>query len=486
MGQSVDRLEDRTLLAAPNPVDLGSLDGTNGFRLDGIDVTDGSGNSVSDAGDVNGDGFDDLIVGATSAAPDGHSDAGESYVVFGKSGFTSSIDLSSLDGTNGFRLDGIDANDISGSTVSNAGDVNGDGFDDLIVRAIGADPGGRTSAGESYVVFGKSGGFTSSIDLSSLDGTNGFRLDGIDAYDADGSGKSVSSAGDVNGDGFDDLIVGAVSADPGGRNGAGESYVVFGKSGGFTSSIDLSSLDGTNGFRLDGIDAFDNFGGAVSNAGDLNGDGFDDLIVGATGADPGGRNGAGESYVVFGKSGFTSSIDLSSFDGTDGFRLNGVDANDRSGKSVSNAGDVNGDGFDDLIVGAAGADPGGRDSAGESYVVFGKSGFTSSIDLSSLDGTNGFRLDGIDAGDISGNSVSNAGDVNGDGFDDLIVSAQSGDPDGYSNAGESYVLFGGDFTSGVETQVGTSDANAVTANQGPSEIDILLGGQQFPAGVNML
>jgi hypothetical protein len=208
------------------------------------------------------------------------------------------LDLSTLDGTNGFRLDGIDRDDYSGYSVSSAGDVNGDGFDDLIIGASGADPGGRNRAGETYVVFGHSGGFSAAIDLSTLNGTNGFRLDGIDGNDH--SGISVSSAGDVNGDGFDDLIIGAHGADPGGDNLAGETYVVFGHSGGFSTSLDLGALDGSNGFRLDGIDVYDYSGYSVSSAGDVNGDGFDDLIIGAHGPDLGGNAVAGETYVVFG------------------------------------------------------------------------------------------------------------------------------------------------------------------------------------------
>ncbi len=137
----------------------------------------------------------------------------------------------------------------------------------------------EAASGESYVVFGKSSGFASALDLSSLNGSNGFRLDGIDA--GDHSGSSVSSAGDVNGDGFDDLIIGAFGGDTVGNN-SGESYVVFGKSGGFASALDLSALDGTTGFRLDGIDPADWSGRSVSSAGDVNGDGFDDLIIGAT------------------------------------------------------------------------------------------------------------------------------------------------------------------------------------------------------------
>ena len=237
----------------------------------------------------------------------------------------------------------------------------------------------------------------------------------------------------MNGDGFDDILIGARDADPNGN--AGESYIVFGKAGGFDGSFDLSSLEGSNGFVLNGIDAFDRSGISVSSAGDVNGDGFDDILIGAFEADPNGNSSAGESYVVFGKvGGFSSSFDLSSLDGSNSFVLNGIERFDLSGRSVSSAGDVNGDGFDDILIGASTADPNGNREAGESYVVFGKAGgFSSIIDLSSLDGSNGFILNGIDRYDDSGYSVSSAGDVNGDGFDDVIIGARFADP-----AGESY------------------------------------------------
>jgi hypothetical protein len=280
-----------TAHAAPPVIPLSGLDGNNGFRLDGVASEDYSGTSVSGIGDINGDGIDDLIIGAYGAG--GFS--GRSYVVFGRSagGFPAAINLSTLNGSNGFRLDGVGQ---SGRDVSGAGDVNGDGIDDLIIGAPAASPNGSNS-GSSYVVFGRRGsGFASVINLSELDGSSGFRLDGVGG---DVSGVAVSTAGDINGDGLDDLVIGAYRASPNGFE-SGSSHVVFGRGTGFDATINLATLNGSNGFRLDGVTAFDGSGQDVSAAGDVNGDGLDDLIIGAYGAGPNGGY-SGSSYVVFGK-----------------------------------------------------------------------------------------------------------------------------------------------------------------------------------------
>lgn len=412
-------------IAQGQNIQLSNLGTTQpGFVINGINAGDGSGVTVSGAGDVNGDGLADVIIGAPNADPNGLNSAGQSFVVFGKTD-GAMVDLSNL-GSGGFRIDGANSNDVFGVSVSGAGDVNGDGLADLIVGAILADPNGVYNAGASFVIFGKTSNTT--VSLNNL-GTGGFRIDGFTSSIL--SGRSVSGAGDVNGDGLADLIVGANYAEPTGDSAEGESYVVFGKAD--SSSIILNNL-GSGGFRIEGIDEDDQSGFSVSGAGDVNGDGLADLIVGAYAADPNGVVLSGESYVIFGKSNGTT-VELSNL-GIGGFRLDGIDNSDRSGRSVSGAGDVNGDGLADLIVGASYADY----SAGECYVVFGKMNLTT-VDLDNL-GSEGFRIDGIDSYDYAGASVSGAGDVNGDGLADLIVGASSADPNGNSNAGESYVVFG--------------------------------------------
>ena len=163
------------LLSVVGPLQAASGDGSSGFVLNSVDAGDYGGRSVSDAGDINGDGIDDLILGASQAGPNGKTSAGESYVVFGRTGgFPAVFELASLfpaaggDGSRGFVLKGVDEYDFSGNSVSGAGDINGDGIDDLIIGARNAYPNGKFFAGESYVVFGRTSGFPAAFELESL------------------------------------------------------------------------------------------------------------------------------------------------------------------------------------------------------------------------------------------------------------------------------------------------------------------------------
>jgi FG-GAP repeat protein len=220
--------------------------GVHGFVIHGEEAGDASGYSVSSAGDVNGDGIADLIIGANLADGPGNTraDAGAAYVVFGHLGAFGAIDLAAIAaGTGGFVIHGADAGDNAGISVAAAGDINDDGIDDLVVGAFLADglDNTRETAGDTYVVLGHTGAFDT-VNLANLAPTTGFVIHGEDVDDQ--SGLTAASAGDINGDHIDDLAIGVPSANGAGNASdfAGDTYVVFGYTGAFDTSIWPTSL----------------------------------------------------------------------------------------------------------------------------------------------------------------------------------------------------------------------------------------------------
>ena len=353
--------------------------------------------------------------------------------MFGKAGGFTNLQLSALAPADGFAIRGIYGGyGYAGFDVS-SGDVNGDGFGDLIVGAP-YDYDGLSADGAAYVIFGKAGGF-GDVDLAALDPADGFVIRGDVDYAR--TGHSVASGGDFNGDGFDDVLVGApgTCGCVGGSDYTGRTWVIFGGAGGFTD-IDLAALNPADGFVITGVEDFDASGYSVAFAGDLNGDGYDEIVIGTPYSDDSGAH-LGGAYVIYGKSSGFADIDLATLDPADGFAIHGAADYDYAGLTVAGAGDVNGDGFADLVIGA----PQANDYTGASYVIFGKAGGFTDIDLAALTAADGFVIHGEYEGDKAG-SVSSAGDVDGDGFDDLVIGAPGASPGGMPYAGQAYIIYG--------------------------------------------
>lgn len=375
-----------TLLGGSGSYSLAGLatGGSDGFTFRGIDEDDNTGRTVAFAGDVDGDGIGDLLIGSHLSDPGGNADAGEVYLIYGQTdfsgAFTSGVfELSSLaggGGTYGTLINGETANDRLGFFVAGAGDFNGDGFDDIAIGANYA----TGYDGSAYVIYGASGGLGATLDISGLNGTNGFELTGpAEVVGPSGTayayaGSAVSLSGDLNGDGFADLIVSAPGASPNGSTFSGTTYVVFGTNSAFLAT---QGIAGSASVTINGVaSAYNTTGFALDSSGDINGDGYDDILLGRgpfSGID------SGAVYVVFGDSALSGSIELGdlvpvSAGGTDnssesaGFVLSGVDFDSYAGQAVSVAADVNGDGFDDLVIGAYAADP---NYAGEAYIIYG-------------------------------------------------------------------------------------------------------------------
>ena len=364
-----------------------------------------AGTSVAGAGDINGDGLDDVLVGAPYVGNRGRSFSGSVYVVFGKQS-RQTVDLARLEGE-GYRIDGPDQGSAAGYAVAGPGDVSGDGRPDVVLSTWDA----------VHVVHGQAA--TAPVDLRRSRG-NGFVIRG--RRPVFGAGAAVSGAGDFNGDGLADIAVGAPFSTMRYRPHAGATFVVFGTP--HTRPVGLVRLGG-RGVRIDGDGAFGQLGAALAPIGDLNGDGRSELLIGASLVSAAGRRYAGAAYVVFGRLD-SGVVDLRRPGGS-AYRILGPGrlgargglGQGRAGVSVAAVGDVNGDGRPDMIVGAPGAGRRCSPEEGAAYVVFGQS-VASPLDLDRL-GDAGYAIRG-DLPDVNaGVLVAGAGDWNQDGRGDTFV-----------------------------------------------------------------
>jgi len=347
-----------------NPIESDSL------LMTGEATGDNMGNSVSSAGDVNGDGYSDVIVGA----PGYSSSKGRAYIFYGGE---------LMDNISDVTMTGLSNNNFFGNSVSSAGDVNGDGYSEVIVGAYGY----SSMTGRAYIFYGG----------SSMNNVADVTMTG---QTSNHFGWSVSTSGDVNGDGYSDVIVGAF-----GSSVTGRAYIYYGG----------TNMNNVADVTMTGQTSDTYFGWSVSTAGDVNGDGKQDVIVGAFGY----SSSKGRAYIFYGGSSMDNIADVT---------MTGEAMGNDFGNSVSTAGDVNGDGYSDVIVGAYSYYY--QVEKGRAYIYYGGTNMNNVADV---------IMTGEATNDKLGRSVSTAGDVNGDSYSDVIIGAF-----GYNSiTGRAYIFYGG-------------------------------------------
>jgi hypothetical protein len=405
------------------------------------------GESVGTAGDINGDGYSDIIIGVSQV----YSGQGTALIWHGSS--TGLGDPGTLVNAD-WKADGSQSNDYLGCSVSSAGDVNGDGFSDIIIGAKGY-ANSDSNQGAALVWLGSASGLGDTGTFANADWKAEGSAGGVNL------GSSVALAGDVNGDGYSDVIVGAPSL------GNGTAFAFHGSSTG---------LSATSNWSAESAVATASFGSVVDTAGDVNGDGYSDAIVGAPLS-----AGYGKVYVYHGSS---SGLNL-----TENWTTDSDIADSKFGKSAHTAGDVNGDGFGDVIVGAP-QYKNNKHVEGAAFVWFGSStGLKSSISPSHAD----CKIVCNQNPAAFGSSAVCAGDVNGDGFSDLIIGAPSftGNYE-YQGEGAVFLFYGSSrkFSSsanwgveGNQTYAGLGTSAPTTGDvNGDGYADILIGAEYYDNG----
>ncbi len=435
-------------------------DGLAGFApTRGVDAGVWFGNSVANLGDLDGDGVNDLAVGAYF---DGSVDTeGAVHILKMNSDGTVKSSLKIAKGVNGLHAPDLEPFEGFGTSVAALGDLDGDGVTEL---AVGAHADGRNEIGEGavYILFLHASGTVKST-IRITDGEAGFLPSGLNTGDSFGSG--LADLGDLDGDGVVDLAVGALNDEPLLEEGSGAAYVLFMNSNGTVKGHTKIS-DGLAGFHPTGLETADVFGSSLTAIGDLDGDGVTELAVGARN-DEQGDTGEGAVYVLFMNSNGTVKGHTKISDGLAGFHPTGLETFDYFGSSLTAIGDLDGDGVPDLAVGAM-SDENGDSSEGAIYVLLMNSTGTVKSHLKISDGLGGFTPSGLGANASFGSSIAALGDINGDGLLDLAVGALLDPPHASSDFfGSVYVLQLGsiwDYGDAPDHAPGTSEGNYATTN----------------------
>ena len=474
--------------AFPPEIVLGTLTSPAGVAIRPVSgMPFGRSYTAAMVGDMNGDGLAEIVLGASAADPGGRNDAGMAFIIHGSN---AAGRTGALEPTAGFQIQGISAGDALGTFASPGGDINGDGYADVLVVAPDIP---EPIWGHAYAVFGAPGvapGGT--LVVSALNGANGFRLNG-NGYEA-----PVGGLVDFNADGFDDILVsrtntvfsdedhnditggmqvhlgppslpnsvmpsfifptdagfgsmlgvagvGDVNADGLGDFVAHQGLVVFGTTNLPRPGVDkfyLSQLDGAQGFRVGSQESPVQGAAPFSGAGDVNGDGIDDLVVSVFHKD---ALFTARAAVLFGRSniGGDGVVELDDLDGTNGFVIQGFGPADTWGP-VGIVGDVNGDGLADIALGIADPTDEGATGAGIVPIIFGATdlGASGVVELESLDGSNGFVMRGPVLGAGIGVSLGGGEDFNGDGVDDIVVGGHAHEASGGGIGPAAWVVFG--------------------------------------------
>ncbi len=390
------------------------------------------------AGDFNGDGAQDLVVGASNAASGSAYSAGSAWLVLGP------VSGGSIGSRANLKLEGpsVSSFGYAGQAVALL-DIDADGLDELIVGAYGV----SASRGQVGVVPGDAG-LVGDLAWSEVEAT----ITGSTRYDY--LGFSLAAGGDVDGDGLEDLLVGAYGEDSGG-SGAGAAYLYLGVASGLSGALTTADADWTILGSVTGSSALA-LGCDLRGAGDVDGDGLGDMVVGASGFDGDGTD-VGAAFLFYGSGDLSGSVSASDYDGI----LTGSANYDVMGARVSGAGDTDGDGYADLLFGARAADPSSRTDAGAAALVPG----SATRAMGPLAPT--ARIYGEVDGDLLGDAVGHAGDINGDDLDEVLVGAYAEDT-GASAAGAAYLFYG--------PLTGNMDAGGADLKlTGPAEGDGYLG-----------